>query len=297
LRFYNLVGFQTQADAANFARFLAASFGLPNHIPIHQPLVAGGMRIGVFPVGIDTDDFVNEAADAARLPYIRDVVDSLDGALIVGVDRLDYSKGVDLRLAAYEIFLKQHPEWRGKATFLQITPKSRSKIREYAQMERALAQTAGRINGEFADARWTPVRYVNRTQLAGLYRAASVGLVTPLRDGMNLVAKEYVAAQDPEDPGVLILSRFAGAAASLHDAIQVNPYDLESVAGAISRALEIPLEQRQRRHGRLLKAVKESDSTMWADSFLSALSGAPVSNKIIRPGSSADTDTPLEIAE
>jgi trehalose 6-phosphate synthase len=288
LRDYDLVGFQTEADTANFARFLATSAGLPNHIPINRPLEASGMRIGVFPVGIDTEQFAAEAAQAVKLPYIRDVVKSVHGSLIVGVDRLDYSKGVDLRIAAYETFLKQHPAWRGRATLLQITPRSRSKIPEYAQMEKSLAEMAGRINGEFADALWTPLRYVNkahtRIQLAGLYRAATVGLVTPLRDGMNLVAKEYVAAQDPADPGVLILSKFAGAAASLVDALLVNPYDLESVAAAIARALEMPLEERKRRHACLLKAVKQSDSAFWADSFIDALLDAsPQGRSSARP--------------
>jgi trehalose 6-phosphate synthase len=151
------------------------------------------------------------------------VIGSLAGrALIIGVDRLDYSKGIPQRLSAFELFLQTHPQWRGKVTYLQIAPKSRTEIPEYTEIEQEIGSAAGRINGAFGEADWTPIRYVNHpyshSMLAGLYRAARVGLVTPLRDGMNLVAKEYVASQNPDDPDVLILSRFAGA--SLRNAKQ-----------------------------------------------------------------------------
>ena len=165
---------------------------------------------------------------------------SLGGrTLMIGVDRLDYSKGLVQRLEAYEIFLARNPEWQGKVTYLQITPKSRSEIPEYMEMAQAVGSMAGRINGNYGEVSWTPMRYVNRvysrSALAGLYRTARVGLVTPLRDGMNLVAKEYVAAQDADDPGVLILSRFAGAAVDGKRALLVNPYDAE-VGGRRHRA-------------------------------------------------------------
>ena len=161
--------------------------------------------------------------------------------MLIGVDRLDYTKGLIQRIEAFDLFFSGHPDWCGKVTYLQITPKSRSEIPEYSELEQTLGAVAGRINGRFGEASWTPIRYVNRAHsrsaLAGLYRSARVGVVTPLRDGMNLVAKEYVAAQDANDPGVLILSRFAGAAAECRDALLVNPYDLELVADAIARAL------------------------------------------------------------
>jgi trehalose 6-phosphate synthase len=197
---------------------------------------------------------------------------------MIGVDRLDYSKGITLRLEAYERFLAAHPQWHGKITYLQITPKSRSQIREYADMERGVSGMAGRINGAFATAAWAPVRYVNRaysrTALAGLYRTARAGLVTPLRDGMNLVAKEYVAAQDAADPGVLILSRFTGAAAEFKQgALLVNPYDPDSVAAAIARALAMPLTERKSRHATLYAALLANDISQWGDRFLSALMG------------------------
>ena len=207
----------------------------------------------VFPVSIKTGPFAHLAQRALRLPYVKRVIDSLSGrALIIGVDRLDYSKGIAQRLSAFEQFLQTQPDWRGKVTYLQIAPKSRSEIPEYADIEQAIGSAAGRINGAYGEADWTPIRYINRafshSTLAGLYRAARVGLVTPLRDGMNLVAKEYVASQNPEDPGVLILSRFAGAAQELNAALLVNPYDTDGVAAAIGRALSMPLAERRQRH-------------------------------------------------
>jgi trehalose 6-phosphate synthase len=206
------------------------------------------------------------------------MVASLGGRLLViGVDRLDYSKGLIQRLDAFDRFLDHHRDWIGKVTYLQITPKNRSEIPEYAELEQALGAAAGRINGKYGEVSWTPIRYVNRVHgraaLAGLYRAARVGLVTPLRDGMNLVAKEYVAAQDPEDPGVLILSRFAGAAIEFRRALLVNPYDAESVAGAIAQALAMPVEERRARHQALLAAIHEYDIDRWQREFLATLRG------------------------
>jgi trehalose 6-phosphate synthase len=162
-------------------------------------------------------------------------------------------------------------------TYLQITPKCRSEIPEYAELGEALGSAAGRINGKYGEVSWAPIRYVNRVYsrsiLAGLYRMARVGLVTPLRDGMNLVAKEYVAAQDADDPGVLILSRFAGAAIEFQRALLVNPYDAEAVAGAIAQALAMPLEERHARHHALLAAIFEYDVDRWQREFLAALRG------------------------
>ena len=272
---YDLVGFQTDGDAANFARYLAKELGTPSHIS-HR--LGGGeraMRIGTFPVGIETRDFQRMARSAVKTKFVQQVLKSVPGALMIGVDRLDYSKGIANRMEAYERFLAAHPEWHDKVTYLQITPKSRSQIKEYAEMEQAVNTIIGRINGNYSDATWAPVRYVtrpySRTALAGLYRASRVGLVTPMRDGMNLVAKEYVAAQDPEDPGVLILSRFAGAADEFRAALLVNPYDPDAVAAAIARAMAMPLEERRKRHTELYAALLESDIGMWGDKFLKAL--------------------------
>jgi trehalose 6-phosphate synthase len=178
-------------------------------------------------------------------------------------------------MQAYERFLTNYPDWRNKVTYLQITPRSRTGIREYAEIGRVVGEAVGRINGTYGEASWTPVRYINkahsRTALMGLYRAARAALITPLRDGMNLVAKEYVAAQNPDDPGVLILSRFAGAARELTAALQVNPYDPEGVAVAINRALSMPLEERQQRHAANFKILSDNDLTRWAERFLTTL--------------------------
>jgi trehalose 6-phosphate synthase len=210
------------------------------------------------------------------LPYVKRVIKSLAGrAFMIGVDRLDYSKGIANRLMAFELFLQTRPEWRGKVTYLQIAPESRTEIPEYVDLEQQIGSAAGRINGAFGEADWTPIRYVNRayshSTLAGLYRAARVGLVTPLRDGMNLVAKEYVASQNPDDPGVLILSRFAGAAHECKAALLVNPYDPDSVAAAIAQALSMPLAQRRERHDALFRVLSHNDIQHWADRFLTAL--------------------------
>jgi trehalose 6-phosphate synthase len=272
---YDLVGFQTGDDAFNFSRYLTRECGLHSH---DFSFAAGSreVRVDAFPVGIETEHFARTARRAVKSSFVQNVVGSLNGRVqIIGVDRLDYSKGLNLRLDAYEQFLRAYPDWRGKVTYLQITPKSRSEIPEYVEMERMVGEGAGRINGAFGEADWTPLRYVNRaysrTALAGLYRASRVGLVTPLRDGMNLVAKEYIAAQDPDDPGVLVLSRFAGAAHECKEALLVNPYDTEAVAAAINRALAMPLEERRARHTTLLETLTRNDIARWAERFITTL--------------------------
>jgi trehalose 6-phosphate synthase len=273
---YDLVGFQTENDAANFARYLARECKVPRRDRYTFQLGEHTMRIGVFPIGIETIEFNAMARRSVRSSFVTETVASLAGRdLIIGVDRLDYSKGLALRLDAFEYFLAAHPEWRGKVTYLQITPKSRSDIPEYEEMERQISQAAGRINGTYGEVAWTPIRYVNRahtrTALAGLYRSARAALVTPLRDGMNLVAKEYVAAQDEEDPGVLILSRFAGAAVELDAALLVNPYDPESVGATIARALSMPLEERRARHAKMFQVLCANDIKYWGERFIATL--------------------------
>jgi trehalose 6-phosphate synthase len=276
---YDLVGFQTGDDAFNVSRYLTRECGLHSYDFVFN-VGNRTVRLDVFPVGIETAEFARLAQKSVRLPFVQHVLESLVGrAMIIGVDRVDYSKGIPQRLAAFERFITTQPEWRGKVTYLQITPKSRAEIPEYAEMAQSIGTIAGRINGTYGEADWTPIRYVNRAYaratLAGLYRAARVGLVTPLRDGMNLVAKEYVAAQDPEDPGVLILSRFAGAASECKSALLVNPYDSDSVAAAIQQALSMPLAERRERHAAIFASLSRNDIQYWADSFLGALERAP----------------------
>ncbi len=276
---YDLVGFQTGDDAFNFTRYLTRECGIHSH-DFNFSVGSRTMRVDVFPVGIETAVFARLGQRSVRSPFVQHVLESLAGrALIIGVDRLDYTKGLNLRMDAFERFLTTQPQWRGKVTYLQITPKSRSDIREYAEMAQSIGATAGRINGAFGEADWTPIRYVNRAYsratLAGLYRAARAGLVTPLRDGMNLVAKEYVAAQNPDDPGVLILSRFAGAARECDAALLVNPYDPDSVAASIGQALSMPLAERRDRHQAVFRVLARNDIQYWADRFLTALERTP----------------------
>lgn len=282
---YDVVGFQTEGDAGNFVRYLISECKLREmglfetaRRPITLSLNGRQTQIGSFPVGIEPRGFQRLARRNARSPLAKNLVASLDGRdLVIGVDRLDYSKGLVQRLDAFDIFLTNHGEWIGKVTYLQITPKCRSEIPEYAELAEALGSAAGRINGKYGEVSWAPIRYVNRVYsrsiLAGLYRTARVGLVTPLRDGMNLVAKEYVAAQDADDPGVLILSRFAGAAIEFQRALLVNPYDAEAVAGAIAQALAMPIDERRVRHHALLAAISEYDVDRWQREFLAALRG------------------------
>jgi trehalose 6-phosphate synthase len=280
---YDLVGFQTDGDVQNFIRYVISEHPGSN-ISVFQAtnrqVVLNQndrqIRVGAFPVGVDTVEFEKRARLAARSSFVKKAVESLDGrTLMIGVDRLDYSKGLTQRMEAVDLFFSNWPDWRGKVTYLQIAPKSRSEIQEYQELGQALGAIAGRINGKFGEVAWTPIRYVNRaysrTELAGLYRSARVGLVTPLRDGMNLVAKEYVAAQDAGDPGVLILSRFAGAAAECRDALLVNPFDPESVASAIARALEMPLAERRDRHNHIIATLSLNNSDVWGTRFLRSL--------------------------
>ncbi len=283
---YDVVGFQTEGDAGNFVRYLISECNQTREMRVfkiasHQTTLSLNgrqTRIGSFAVSIEPRAFQRLARRNVRSPLVKDMVASLGSrALVIGVDRLDYSKGLVQRLDAFDHFLANHSEWIGKVTYLQITPKNRSEIPEYAELEEALGSAAGRINGKYGEVSWTPIRYVNRvygrSALAGLYRTARVGLVTPLRDGMNLVAKEYVAAQNPEDPGVLILSRFAGAAIEFRRALLVNPYDPESVAGAIAQALAMPIEERRARHQALLAMVSAYDVDRWQQEFLATLRG------------------------
>ncbi|MBV9511343.1 MAG: trehalose-6-phosphate synthase, partial [Caulobacteraceae bacterium] len=207
--------------------------------------------------------------------YDRMTASTAFRSMIIGVDRLDYSKGLEERLVGFERLLRDHPSVRREVVMLQIAPISRDDVDAYQDLRARLDALSGHINGVYSDADWTPIRYVNRNyrrdELAGVYRAAKVGLVTPLRDGMNLVAKEYVAAQNAEDPGVLILSRFAGAALQMKDALIVNPFSPEEVAEALKQALSMPLAERKRRWETLNHGVATQDVTAWRKAFVSAL--------------------------
>ena len=280
LTHYDLIGFQTENDrralfdyVVNEARGRVAADGT---------IEAFGRRAhaAVFPIGIDTEAFARMAQTAARASESRRLRDSIASRdLIIGVDRLDYSKGLSHRFLALRELLTAHPEYKQRVTFLQIAPISRGEVPQYKTLRRDLERLAGNINGQFANFDWTPVRYVNRgfsrQTLAGFYRMSRVGLVTPLRDGMNLVAKEYVAAQDPEDPGVLVLSRFAGAARELTDALIVNPHDNDEMAEALHRALTMPLAERRARWEAMMALLRRNTIAAWRDNFLDALQHGP----------------------
>jgi trehalose 6-phosphate synthase len=275
LAYYDLVGFQTENDCNNFGRYLIAQGARQVRGGVYE---IDGLRVraGAFPVSIETAVYARMARNAARSPLAAQLKKSLGGCrLVLGVDRLDYSKGIPQRIKAFDRFLENNPDWHSRVTLLQITPKSRSEIKEYSDIETEVTTLIGRINGRFGDAAWTPIRYVNRsysrTALAGFYRAAAVAMVTPFRDGMNLVAKEYVAAQDPDNPGVLVLSEFAGAARELDRALLINPHEVDGVAAALKLALEMTLEERRARHAPMLEYLIENDIKNWADVYLSTL--------------------------
>jgi trehalose 6-phosphate synthase len=273
---YDLVGFQTDNDLHGFADFMVRKAGgsdLGNgRIRVFDRLV----RAEVFPIGIDVDSYVAASAEAATSRQTRRLRESLrDRSLMIGVDRLDYSKGLPARFHAFQRLVEKYPETRGRVTFMQIAPPSRSEVPEYVEIRRDLEAAAGHINGRFAEFDWTPIRYLNKSfnqrTLAGFFRAAGIGLVTPMRDGMNLVAKEYVASQDPEAPGVLVLSCFAGAARELDDAVIVNPFDLEDMADAMRRALDMPLDERRRRWETMMQILRRNDISAWRENFVRRL--------------------------
>jgi trehalose 6-phosphate synthase len=195
-----VIGLQTEVDASNLSRYFVNECRVRQIDASTLDFADRKVHIGVYPVGVETAVFARLARRAVETAFVREVLDSISGTLIIGVDRLDYSKGIPERLNAYERFLSLYPDWN-KITYLQITPRSRTGIPENSDIERSVGELVGRINGKFGEASWTPLRYVNkahsRTALSGLCRAARTALVTPLRDGMNLVAKEYVAAQNP----------------------------------------------------------------------------------------------------
>ena len=273
---YDLVGFQTEIDRSAFIDYVLRhangtaleSGGLRNgSLAVFDRIV----RTGVYPIGVHVDEVRAQAETPVNRRFATRMRANLMERLILSVDRLDYSKGLRQRFAAFERFLAENKDQHGLVTFMQIAPPSRSDIETYQEIRRELEGEAGRVNGRFAEVDWVPLRYLNRSfprnVLMPLYAEAQACLVTPLRDGMNLVAKEYVAAQDPEDPGVLILSEFAGAARELDAALLVNPYDEAGMARAMVRALSMNVEERQERHRSMMAAMRENSLERWRDRF------------------------------
>ncbi len=285
---YDLLGFQTEVDRQALLGAARALWG--EECLVSADVLGGANRLvhtGVFPIGVDLEAVVRSAEKSVASGRVRRMTHGLLGRrLIIGVDRLDYSKGLLERFEAYRHFLEESPQHRGKVTYLQIAPLGREKVEAYAQIRDALEQSAGRTNGRFAEVDWTPIRYLNRNfphaTLMGFLRQARVCLVTPLRDGMNLVAKEFVGAQDPDDPGVLVLSDRAGAAWELTAALLVNPYDTRGIARALQRALDMPLSERCTRHQRLLEALRAHDIYTWRSRFLTTLAAARGSRPALR---------------
>ena len=286
---YDLVGFQTEHDVKAFISCLA-QIGDGSKITErddHYEIEAFGRRFraGCFPISIDTAEMIEMANIAENELKTIQFSESLGGRkLLIGVDRLDYTKGLLPRMEAYGHFLDHYPEQKGQVSYVQITPTSRSNVGEYRLLQEQVEGIAAHINGTHADVDWVPIRYVNksfsRQQLAGFYRLAHVGLVTPLRDGMNLVAKEFVACQDALDPGVLLLSEFAGAACELDAALLVNPFDTNGMGEAMQVALKMSLEERQERHQSMMRKLHENTIHHWLDNYLRALREGQPSNVV-----------------
>lgn len=277
---YDLVGFQTEDSLSAFQEYVTQSAG--GEILPDGRLSAFGRTLsaGAFPIGIDSEDFMAAAQSDRALAFYNLMRNSQAGRkMITGIDRLDYSKGLEERFLGYEQFLNDHPRMEGEVFLMQIATATREGVDTYQDLRARLDSLSGRINGAHATIDWVPVRYVNRAyrrdELAGIYRASHVGLVTPLRDGMNLVAKEFVAAQDASDPGVLILSEFAGAAAQMKAALIVNPFDRQAMAEAIAEAVHMPLKERRQRHEELMRSVTAEDVVWWRNAFVAGLKSEP----------------------
>jgi len=272
---FDLLGFHTQGFVANFLACVSSL--LPARVTDDVISHRGRFtHVTAMPIGILPATF-QEPPEPAIVEEIEGLMRSLgESRLVLGVDRLDYTKGIPERLLAFGRLLEMFPDWRGKVSLIQISVPSRADVPLYAEQRATIESIVGRVNGEFGEAAWVPIRYLYRSyskaQLSQLYRAASVGYVTPLRDGMNLVAKEYVAAQDPESPGVLLLSQFAGAAVEMREAILTNPHHTDGMARDLDRSLRIDLKERKARHAKLLASVQRSNAVTWAEGFLDALS-------------------------
>ncbi|HVJ03432.1 MAG TPA: trehalose-6-phosphate synthase [Sphingomonas sp.] len=278
---YDVIGFHTEEWLQSFCDFATIEMGAESDEGGDVIRYRGrSVRVMICPIGIDAAEFrALAASETARATHEQMRLSAVGRAMIVGVDRLDYSKGLEERFLGYERFLTEHPEERKEVFLLQIAPPSRASVQSYQQIRNNLEGLSGRINGAHADLDWVPIRYVNqgypRDVLAGVFRASRIGLVTPLRDGMNLVAKEYVAAQDPEDPGVLILSRFAGAAEQMREAVLVNPYSAEEISDAILTALKMPRDERIRRWRAMMDGIEREDVMWWRKRFTDALTAVP----------------------
>ena len=272
---YDLIGFQTEDDLANFSEYLSRDLGLTSRNNTYY-YHGRATQLAVFPIGIDVEAFAERATKAAARPEVSRLRASLHGRkLAIGVDRLDYSKGLPNRFRALDRMFDLFPDVKKTVSMLQIAVPSRVHIPAYQQLQTELAALIGEINGRHAEVDWTPIRYLNKSfsqsALAGFYRSAQVGLVTPFNDGMNLVAKEYVAAQNPLDPGVLVLSEFAGAARQLDAALLVNPHDIDGMARTLTQALTMSATERRERWNAMIERLTDSSLDAWFSDFVEAL--------------------------
>ena len=277
---FNLLGFQTTRDLHNFIQCVRAlvprarvTMGRKMGATIAKP-DQSELRLGAFPIGIDYSKFVHSARGKPVTDRAWFLHESLPKRkLILGIDRLDYTKGIPHRIRALGDLLERYPEHRGNLTLIQVVVPSRTEVPEYQELKNEVERLVGEVNGRFTMSGWTPIHYICRPldaeELVAYYRTCEIGLITPLKDGMNLVAKEYCACS--LEDGVLIMSEFAGAAAQLHNgALLVNPFDIQGTADAIHRALVMPDEERHARLRRLRRIIARQDVFWWVDSFLKA---------------------------
>ena len=272
----DLIGFQTANDVENFAEAAHRLAGATRMAGGWLHVNGRRVRLGAFPVEIEAKEFAVTADHAWRAAPSERLRRSLQGQkLVLGVDRLDPTKGLLQRLAGFRRLIETRPDWRRRVTMLQIAAESRKDVSAYQELRSDVDREAGAINSEWSEPDWTPLRIVARagarSTMAGYMREARVGLVTPLRDGMNLVAKEYIAAQDPQDPGVLVLSKFAGAAKQLGAALIVNPHDADELADALDTALRMGLPERQERWLKCWRAIESATPAIWGRTFLATL--------------------------
>jgi len=284
---YDLIGFQTEDDHDNFLSYARENLGFK----VQGDVVVsrrGRTRLAVFPIGIDAEKFARYAAKSITHPDVSRLRRSLNGEkLAIGVDRLDYSKGLVNRISAFDRMWTAQPALTRSVSLLQIATPSRGSIEAYGNLQDEVARLVSDVNGRHGEVDWTPIRYLNKgfsqAVLAGLYRTAQVGVVTPLHDGMNLVAKEYVAAQNPVDPGVLVLSKFAGAANELDAALQVNPHDIDGMALTVAVALSMPLMERRMRYEAMMKKLHSQTIQRWFADFTEALQESQTGKVVAEP--------------
>jgi trehalose 6-phosphate synthase/phosphatase len=278
----DLIGFHTHSYARHFVSAVRTILGER----VHGLTVRRGRRtvnVGAYPMGIDAATWVERARST---PVAKQVLSLMQDAgkrkIVLGIDRLDYTKGLPRRIAAIERLFQHDPSLAERARFIQVTFPSRERIESYAGLRRQLSEMVGRINATYGSPRSLPIHLMLRSftdeEVSSLYCAADVMLVTPLRDGMNLVAKEFVASRLHDD-GVLILSEFAGAADEMPEALLINPYDMEGLAAAIRQAIDMPIQEQRERMSRLRAKVMHNDVHNWGETFLADLGGEAVTSR------------------